>query len=344
MRVVHWNISKENAPISGIKKYEDKLFENLNNIIKKENIDISLDRIMRANSKIVGSTIVSWILKYSSRYDIVHGTCNPVAPAILFKKVKKFCVTIHDLGCVIYPNKINDFTEKIQWLLLPKALRKADIIIAISKFTKSELINIYNIDDNKIKVIYLGVNTELYKPLDRSKCRQYFGLKEDKKYILYVASNLYHKRLDIAKAVFEQVKKCRDDVMLIKAGYSKKLSGKGIVNMGWIKEKDMPKLYSAADVYLHTSEYEGFGLPVLEAMACGLPIVASNKAAIPEVVGSAGYLVNLDDNCVDEFTEKVLKCLDREKLNKKGVERAREFSWERTAKETLKVYNELSPN
>ncbi|NHW22951.1 MAG: glycosyltransferase family 4 protein [Archaeoglobales archaeon] len=126
---------------------------------------------------------------------------------------------------------------------------------------------------------------------------------------------------------------------MIKAGYSEKLEGEGIISMGWIKEADMPKLYNCADVYLHTSEYEGFGLPILEAMACGIPVVASNRASIPEVTGDAGVLVDLDYDCVDEFAENILRVLDKnKKIDKLALERSKTFSWERTARETLRVY------
>ncbi len=339
MNVVQWNVSKVNTPATGVRKYEDELFKNIINIIDRKKLNINIIRVLRSRNKIFGSTIFSWIYKYKSfNCDIVHATSQVLAPVLFFRKPKKLIVTVHDLAPLKYPFEIRDVSEKIQWCLLPRALKKVDSIIAISKFTRDELINLLEIEEEKIDVVYQGVNTDLYKSLNKEKCRRYFNLNLDKKYILYVASNLYHKRIDLARAVFNQIRKCRDDVMMIKAGYSEKLSGEGIISMGWIKEEDMPKLYNSADVYLHTSEYEGFGLPVLEAMACGLPIVASNRAAIPEVVGNAGYLVDLDENCVEEFAEKVLKSLDREKINKKGIRRARNFSWMRTAEETLSIY------
>jgi glycosyltransferase involved in cell wall biosynthesis len=83
-------------------------------------------------------------------------------------------------------------------------------------------------------------------------------------------------------------------------------------------------------------------MPLLEAMACGTPIVASNKASIPEVVGDCGWMVDLDsDDCVKQFAEKTLECIDRERRNEKGIEKSKKFSWEKTAEETMKVYEEL---
>lgn len=340
MKVIHWNTSRINSPMSGIRKYEDELFKNMVKIIQKENIDIEIRRILRDENKLLGSTVVSWFLKYRCKNtDLIHATSQVIAPVIYLRRPKRFIVTVHDLTPMLYPTTIRDLSTKLQWILTPRALKKVDKIISISNFTKSEIMRLLGIDGEKIIVIYQGVDHSLYKPLNKENCKKYFGLNPEEKHILYVASNDEHKRVDLAKAVFEEIKKCRDDVKMIKAGYSEKLEGEGIINMGWIDEKDMPKLYNSADVYLHTSEYEGFGLPILEAMACGVPVVASNKASIPEIVGNAGILIDLDDNCVKEFAESILKILDRNiNMDKRALERSMEFSWEKTARETLEVY------
>ncbi len=340
MKIVHWNTSKESSQMSGIKKYEDELYRCLLNIILKYNLDIEISRILRSRNKISGSTVMSWLLRYrDNSADIVHATSQVLAPTIYTKKFKRFIITVLDLAPLVYPFEVRDISEKIQWLLTPKALKKIDKIIAISEFTKREIKRLLGIDENKITVIHLGVDHSLYKPIDKYSCKRFFGLNEDERHILYVASNLYHKRTDLAKAIFEEIRKCRDDVKLIKAGYSEKLKGKDIINVGWIHEKDMPKLYNSADVYLHTSEYEGFGLPVLEAMACGIPVVVSNRASLPEIVGNAGILVDLGGDCIQEFAEKVLKILDEKTgVDKKALERSMMFSWEKTARDTLKEY------
>jgi len=340
MEVIHWNTSKINSPMSGIKKYEDELFNNMLKIIQESDLDIKVRRILRSKNRILGSVIMSWFLKYKcNNADLVHATSQVVAPTVYVRRPKRFMITVLDLAPIVYPFEIRDISEKIQWILTPKAIRKINKIIAISEFTKSELTRLLKIDESRITVIYLGVDHKLYRPMSKMACKKFFGLNEDEKHVLYVASNLYHKRVDLAKAIFREIQKCRNDVKLVKAGYSEKLVGKNIVNVGWIREKDMPKLYNSADVYLHTSEYEGFGLPVLEAMACGVPVVVSNKASLPEIVGNAGILVDLDENCVQEFAEKVLKILDRNTgTDRKALERSMMFSWEKTAKETLEEY------
>jgi glycosyltransferase involved in cell wall biosynthesis len=339
MNVLHWNISKPGS-ISGIGKYENELYRNLVEIAKSEGYELEITRVQRSENKILGSTVLAWLLTYRcANADIVHATAQVIAPVVFIRRPKRLIVTVLDLVPMRYPFEIADLSEKIQWIFTPKALKRIDEMIAISEFTKRELVNMLNIDQEKIRVIHLGVDHSLYHPMNKENCRKYFNLDLNKKYILYVASNLYHKRTDLAKMIFEKVKKCREDVRMIKAGYSEKLVGEGIISMGWIKEADMPKLYNCADVYLHTSEYEGFGLPILEAMACGIPVVASNRASIPEVTGDAGILVDLDDDCVDEFAENILRVLDKnKKIDKLALERSKTFSWERTARETLRVY------
>jgi len=339
VRVVQWNTSRVNSPMSGIRKYEDELYKNMVKIIREEGLNVEIQRIQRDKNRILGSTVASWFLKYRcDKADLVHATSQVVAPVVFIRRPKRFIVTVHDLAPLVYPFEIRDISERIQWIFTPKALKRINKIIAISNFTKNELIRLLGIDEDKITVVYQGVNHDLYKPMDKIACKRFFGLREDEKYILYVASNLYHKRVDLAKAIFEEIRKCRDDVKLIKAGYSEKLEGEGIISMGWIREEDMPKLYNSADVYLHTSEYEGFGLPVLEAMACGVPVVVSNRASLPEIVGNAGVLIDLDDNCVQEFAENILRILDKNiKMDRKALERSMMFSWEKTARETLEV-------
>lgn len=344
MRVIQWNTVRVGSQMSGIKKYEDELYRNIIKIIKKQNLNIEIYRILRYKNKILGSTVVSWFLRYRDNgADLVHATSQVLAPVIYLRRPKRFIVTVHDLIPLIYPQIIKDLSTKLQWILTPRALKKVDRIIAISNFTKKEIIRLLKIQEDMIDVVYQGVDHTLYAPMDKDECKRHFGLKTEEKHILYVASNDEHKRVELAKAVFEEIKNCREDVRLIKAGYSQKLTGEGIISMSWLDEKDMPKLYNSADVYLHTSEYEGFGLPVLEAMACGVPVVTSNKASLPEIVGDAGVLVDLDENCVYEFSENILRILDRNpRPDKKALERAKQFSWEKTAEETLKVYEEVS--
>ena len=113
--------------------------------------------------------------------------------------------------------------------------------------------------------------------------------------------------------------------------------------MGYVPQRFLPDLYRGASLFVYPSLYEGFGLPVIEAMACGVPVLASNATSLPEVVGDAGVLMNPYD--VDEWREGMLELLDdkkmRDEMSEKGLERAKLFTWEKCAQVTLNVYNEV---
>lgn len=274
-------------------------------------------------------------LFYKSNGDIVHATSQTLS-IYSYPKPKNFIVTVHDIYTLH-----KSIGSQIKRFLIKNTLKIVDKIIAVSEFTKNEMVDQIGVNEDKIVVVYMGIDRSLYRPMDKKSCKESFNLNTEEKHILVVASNLPHKRMDITKAVFDKILN-RGDVKLLKAGYGNKLKGEGIINVGFIPEEKMPILYNAADVLLHTSEYEGFGMPLLEAMACGVPVVASNKASIPEVVGDCGELVDLDaEDCVEQFAEKVLDCIDKGDRNEKGIERAKKFSWERVARETMKVYEKL---
>jgi len=337
MKIVHWNISKTSHPNYALKKYEDELYRNLDDI-KGEGF--SLKRFRRPENKILGNTIFSWLLYKNNDADLVHATSQTLAPAVYFKNVSKFVVTVHDLTPMVYPSENDDLSLKIQYLLTPRALKRADKIIADSRFTKDELLRLTKLKKEDIEVVHLGVDHELYRPMDKLECKKRFGLNPEDKHMLVVSSNLVHKRMDIAKRLFENLHAERDEVKLIKAGYGEGLDGDGIINIGWVPEEDMPLLFNASDAYLHTSEYEGFGLPILEAMACGVPVIASNRASIPEIVGDCGILLNLKEFETAEVRDEIVSRLDGG-LDEAAIERSELFSWRKTTLKTLDVYKSL---
>jgi len=322
MKICYWT---PNAA-GGAGKYEHYMpreIEKLGNEVK----------VYRRPKGFKGNPVVLRLI-YRSEGDLVHATSQTLS-IYSYPKPRKFLVTVHDLFSLH-----RSFVSRIKRELVKRSLVRADKIIAVSEFTKKEVESV-GIDESRIEVVPMGVDISLYKPMDRETCRKALGLSNEEKYILVVSSNAPHKRMDIAKKVFYEVRKSLDNVKLLKLGYGTTLDGEGIINLGWLSEEDMPLVYNASNVLLHTSEYEGFGMPLLEAMACGIPIVASNKASIPEVVGDCGELVDLDaDDCVEQFAEKVLNALDVER-NKKGIERAKMFSWGEVARETFRVYKDM---
>jgi glycosyltransferase involved in cell wall biosynthesis len=339
VKIIHWNASEKSRLVGGVKRYEDELFANIEALGK----DIEIERIQRVDNRILGSVVPSWFLRYRCKdADIVHATFQTIAPAVYLRKPKKFIVTVHDLIPLSYPSMARkDISARIQWMLTPRALKKVDRIIAVSEFTKKEVVRLTGIEGSKIDVVHQGVDHSRYRPMDRNECKKRLGFSNNEKHILVVAGSDPRRRLDLTKKVFDEVRKRRSDVKLIKAGYAKTLIGEDIINTGYVPEPEMPILYNCADVFLHTSEYEGFGLIILEAMSCGVPVVVSNRTSIPEVVGSSGNMIDLDsEDVIEQFVAKILSCLDQG-IDEEAVRQSHNFSWAKTAAETVKVYERV---
>jgi glycosyltransferase involved in cell wall biosynthesis len=145
--------------------------------------------------------------------------------------------------------------------------------------------------------------------------------------------------MDIVRAAIEWIREQRDDVVLLKAGYAEELEAPWAQNTGWIDEADMPKLYNAADVFFHPSEYESFGFPVLESMACGTPVVGSDRASVSEVASDAAVLLDPDaDSPGRRYGRAILDRLD-DRVDETAVRRSESFTWAETAREVLDVYD-----
>jgi glycosyltransferase involved in cell wall biosynthesis len=339
MKVIYWNCSKKSHPLTGLKRYEEELFSKT----AKRYSDIKLKRICRPDNPLLGNTVLSWLTAYKAEAaDIVHATCQTIAPAILFNRPQVFLLTILDIIPLIYPSAQTDLSVKIQWKIIPRAIKRINNFITISEFTKQEIIRLLDVPEDHISTVYLGVDHSKYFPrTNKITCKEHFHLNPDEKHILVVASNLQHKRMDLAAEIIKEIRTRKTDIKMIKIGYGEELKGEGIINLGRISEEDMPILYNAANVFLHTSEYEGFGFPILEAMACGLPVVASNKASIPEIVQNTGNLVDISKtDCIDRFVYAILDNIDND-VDNLAVIQSKKFTWENTVDETMKIYQKL---
>lgn len=240
------------------------------------------------------------------------------------------------------------------------ALKHAEKIITVSSFTKQEIDDIYNVDKNKIKIIYNGYNKFLYqKIIDNDKINTVinkYGI--EKPYVLYVGRLERKKNTPALIEAFgllrEKYKTLNFKLVLIgnasygydEVNYTIREFGleHDVIMPGWVDEADMPYLYNGASLFIFPSKYEGFGIPLLEAMACGLPITASWESSIPEVVGEdAAYLFN--PNSIHSITEAMHKVLSDENFSQKiinqGYERVKNFSWEKSAKETLELLKSI---
>jgi glycosyltransferase involved in cell wall biosynthesis len=265
----------------------------------------------------------------------------------LFHPLKSL-VFVYDLAFEYFPECYPDSSKKISWQT-KRAAQRSDWLAAISQSTKNDLIELYGVDRKKIRVIYPGVNP-IFKPQSRRKIAQVkkkYQLNDS--YFLFVGSLKPSKNLPrIIEAFARFLSKTRDDYQLILAGSDfwidkeiasaiKKLKlEKKVKNLGYVSRGDLPALYSGAEAFVSPSLYEGFGLPLVEAMACGAPVVTSNIGPIPEVVGKAGILVDPHD--IGEITQ-AMKQIEKPRISKlfsqKGLNQAKKFSWQKAAKQLL---------
>jgi glycosyltransferase involved in cell wall biosynthesis len=240
--------------------------------------------------------------------------------------------------------------------MLPRFLRDADKIIAISECTKKDAIRLYGIEEAKIRVIHGGVNP-FFRPVSPDTAeavRHRYNLPNH--YILYVGTIEPRKNLVTLLEAYRALRNRDAEIKLVIAGrkgwrqeeFFRKLLKTGlehdIVFTGFVPDQDLPAVYTMADVFAFPSLYEGFGLPVLEAMACGTPVVCSNTSRLPEVAGNAAVLVSPQDvRGWIEALNKILKSDElRTDLHQRGLRQAAGFTWESTARKTCDVYRQVS--
>jgi len=279
-------------------------------------------------------------------------------PAHVFPIVhpKKIVMTIHDIAALDFPDSYNAFEKWYSLFSSKQALQKLWKIITPSIFTKQELkrLSSQNFPEEKVKVIYHGFN-QTYENnfLAEEKNRVLNKYKIGTKFLLST-SRLEHKKntLGIIKA-FEILKNnsVYNDLQLILVGkpgfgfteveqaINNSAYKKDIILPGWVEEKDLPIILSSAQVFVFPSFYEGFGLPILQAMSAGIPVVTSNFSSLPEIGGGACLFV--DPNNISEIASNIEKILTDEKTRQEkiqlGLLRAKDFSWKKCARETWSV-------
>ena len=258
--------------------------------------------------------------------------------------------TIHDFGFLKYPSTAHPKIASAMKGRLEWVKKDVDLIIAISKSTKNDIVDILGIHPSKIKVVYEALPRDIKKVQNNkliADIKKKYKIKNN--FLLSVATLEPRKNLKRVILAFEEVKKIIPDMQLVLAGKFgwdqeiRKMMGsrpKDIIFTGYIdREHELSSLYSSASCFVFPSLYEGFGLPILEAMVCGCPVVTSNISSMPEVAGDAAILVEPLE--VENISHGIVKAIkEKDALVKKGFEQIDKFSWEKTAKETLKVYKQ----
>lgn len=268
-------------------------------------------------------------------------------------------VMIFDLAFFHFQNLFTkrDFLQLKGWT--GYSIKNAKHIITISQASKKDIVNFYSVEPKKVTVSYCGYDKRLFKPItDKEKIKntmQRYGIGG--KFVVFLGTIQPRKNLKKLIEAFVNI----DNVKLVIIGKTSGPGRKGwmyeeilkmpkklgieekVLFTGFVPPDDLPYIYSGADAYVLPSLWEGFGIPVLEAMACGTPAVVSNVSSLPEVVGDAGLLV--DPNSTTQIEQAIRTVTSdkklRERLSQKGLLRVKKFSWQKMAKEVIKVLEEV---
>lgn len=360
---------------SGIGRYIRSLIKNLEDLDKKSQYFILLTRADYHSLNLRGnfSKVLADFKWYSLNEQLrLHSLLNQLKPDLVhFPHFNvpiifggKFVVTIHDLIHQHFQMRRatthDPITYKIKQLgyraVFKTAITKSAKILVPSNFVKDLLTGDWHLDAQKIQVTYEGVDDRLLaikKVLSKEKCKRIlnkFNIKHP--YIFYVGNAHPHKNLEGLIKAFLEIKKSHQNLMLVLSGgdhyfwqrLKKENQHNGIIYTGFVSDEELVALYKGAEMFAMPSFEEGFGIPILEAMACSTPVVSSNVASLPEVGGDA--CIYFDPAKPDDMVDKIDQVLKSEELRrdliKRGQIRYKQFSWKKLAQQTLEVYESCS--
>jgi glycosyltransferase involved in cell wall biosynthesis len=328
------------------KKTDDPVYSQTNDVL-----------IPKIPFKLTNAIGLPYAIK-KAKIDVLHVPAHwhsQISP-FFFNNAKKV-LTVHDLIPLLFPETYSKDTVLLWNSSLKLIKNRADIIIAVSQSTKNDCIKYLNVPEEKIKVILEAADPK-YKPLNdkdeiKNELKANYGINYP--FILFVGRIEARKNVPtIIKALYKLKKKGMSHKLVIIGGKGWKYKEvietianlelqKDVIFTDYVPDEDLVKFYNVADLLAYPSLYEGFGLPPLEAMACGTPVVTSNTSSLPEVVGSAGIMVNPNEpsDLVDAIYEVLTNDGLKDDLRKKGLDRAKLFSWRKAAHETWKVYEEI---
>jgi glycosyltransferase involved in cell wall biosynthesis len=282
--------------------------------------------------------------------DVVHAP-GPMLPP---SGAAALVATVHDLAPLRFPERYPRGARLSLKRSLRFAAREADRIICPSRSTADEVQELLGVEADRLRVVAHGVAMPVPDPEEAAQFVARRGIREP--YVLWVGTQEERKNVIAVLDAFEQASQRDGDVSLVVHGPQgwlgaevadgirrRKLDGRTIVSEGGLTRLELAALYARARVFLFPSIYEGFGLPVLEAMACGAPVITSDRSAMPESAGDAATLVDPDDHDAlgDALTALLHDSAARDELSRRGRERAAAFRWDVTARRTWDVYEEL---
>ena len=298
-----------------------------------------------------GQAEIAWLAR-RRRLDVVH---DPTGALPLLLTGAARVVTIHDAIPYVYPQT----STRLDWLIyhvwLPLALRRVDAVITDSEQSRKDIITYLPVSPERVVPVSLAADRR-FRPMETSEVEPILRTYDvQSPYILYVGALESRKNLPRLLEAYALLRQWSPQWRLVIVGARKwKFSPifdavqrlgleTHVTFTGYVEDEHLPALYAGADLFAFPSLYEGFGLPVLEAMACGTPVVTSNASSLPEVAGDAAILVDPHD--VEQIVNAMRLVLTQPALaaalRAKGLARAAQFSWERTARETIAVYERV---
>lgn len=374
----------ETSPVlgkmSGIGHNTLELIRHLNNPVNKSEVEVvlavpfdrvsELKKIVPANAKIKRIPIPIVIYNLLGKYNIlppldlflgkgVYLFPNYRNSRLLFSKSYTF---VYDVSFILYPEFVSPKNKKYLVKNISKWAKRADKILTISKNAKEEICRHLQISDSKVTIISCGVDTKVYNKQPASeinRVREKYKITGD--YLLYIGNIEPRKNLVRLIGAYRKAFDKHPGLKLVLVGgdgwQNEEINQqiKDSIKAGYliirpdayVPDQDLPALYSGAKMLVHPALYEGFGISLLQAMACSTPVIAANNSSMPEVVGNAGLYVKADS--VEDIAKKILIYLEDERVRNKnaalGLQRAKQFSWDTSANKILRmVENEFLKN
>lgn len=347
--MVYVNTKVLSVHTTGVQRYLKSILENLD---ENKLSSIRLTHPKACLSGVAGHLWEQFILPSKLRCNDVLWSPSNTGP--IYCRAKHV-VTMHDFATLDHPEWTSKSFNTLYRFLLPRLAKRADAIIAISEYTKSRILYHTGIDESKISVIKNGVDDRFFIKTGsdfKSQIMPKYKIPSER-YILSVSSIEPRKNIGSLLRAWEKIQhQVDDDICLVLVGRQnpKIFSDAGLKNIpervcftGFVDDEDLATLYQNALLFSYVSLYEGFGLPPLEAMAAGIPVLTSNTTSIPEVVGDKAIIVN--PLSVSEIAENLLVLLGsdslRNNLSLAGVEHAKQFSWKTTAEQTFNLLKSM---
>jgi glycosyltransferase involved in cell wall biosynthesis len=364
-------ISRPGSTNTGIGRYAVELERGL----CQRDVDLRVARLRTRVPKVLdafahraGYDLKAFLSSYPLRVetfpaDVTHITSQTLASLLLTQRLPKpVIVTVHDILPYLLRNdpKLQVYQNPIhRWmdLLAMRGLRRADRLIADSWFSRDCLINELRIPGDRIRVVHLGIDHAQFRPLDvPEEVRERYSLDPEQRYLIYVGSEDPRKNLRMLVESLAILRRDRNDVVLLKVGkahfddertklleYAQHLGVRDVLRvLDDVPEADLPYLYNLADVCVMPSRYEGFGFPVLEAMACGTPVICSNRTSLPELAGDAALQFDPDHDGAALLAALIDRVLGdenvAESLRAKGMQRAQRFTWSALVEQMAEHY------